>query len=96
MNYLFAAIVFAAAFPLVAQTAPTSRPEFSCRFVGCRSFRQMARTTDPDVKDADMVCFYDGGNPASKEKDAPTTDEFFLLMDGQKSAMKNGLHPGFS
>ncbi len=41
-----------------------------------------------------MVCFYDGDNPASKDKDAPTTDEFLLLMDGRKSEMKNGPHPG--
>jgi len=95
MKFLIAAILFAAVFPIVAQTAPTIRStQFSCRFVGCRSFKQLAKTKDSDVKSADMVCFYDGENPASKDKDEPTTDEFFLLMDGRKSAMLNGAHPG--
>jgi hypothetical protein len=48
--------------------------------------------------------FFAGPNPASMtlgpmtphqpETQAPTTDEFFLLEDGKKDVMKNGLHPG--
>jgi hypothetical protein len=41
-----------------------------------------------------MACFYEGDNPANKEEGTPTTDEFFLLMDGSKSTMESGLHPG--
>lgn len=95
MKCLLAAIVFAVAFPIFAQKATSSRsPQFSCRFKGCQSFRQLEKTSDPDVKNADRVCFYDGDNPAGKDKDAPTTDEFFLVMDGRRSDMSNGIRPG--
>jgi hypothetical protein len=65
-----------------------------CHFNGCSSFLQLVAAKDPDIQVADTVCFYDGKNPASKDRDTSTTDEFFLLMDGQKETMRNGLHPG--
>jgi hypothetical protein len=79
------------------QSSAAIGPGFSqsdCDFNGCSSFLQLVAAKDPDVQVADTVCFYDGTNPASKDRDRSTADEFFLLMDGQKQTMRNGLHPG--
>ena len=87
-------IMVAAALPVVAQTRVGSSASVTCRGKACQSFKQLAKANDADVKVADVACFYDGENPASKDKDEGTVDEFFLLMYGRRSTMNNGLHPG--
>jgi hypothetical protein len=78
-----------------AQThGPAASDSFSCQSKSCQEYRELAKARDPDVVAADMVCFYEGNNPANTEEATPTTDEFFLLQHGRRSTMTDGLHPG--
>ena len=80
---------------LFAQPKPVA--SVPCTTKACKSFNELARGRDPDVMQADMACFYEGPNPANANADVMsnrTTDEFFLTMDGKKSVMRGGKHPG--
>jgi hypothetical protein len=62
------------------QSSAALGPGFSqsdCHFNGCSSFLQLVAAKDPDVQVADTVCFYDGKNPAGKDKDTSTTMSSF-------------------
>lgn len=59
----------------------------------CKTFRQMVKAGDEDVLSARWACFYLGHNPAEKD-DSPSSDEFFLLMDGKASITNGGKRPG--
>jgi hypothetical protein len=89
--------------PVLAQQKPNQPDKHENRMslaltgctdsAACKTFKQMVRAKDEDVMRANWGCFY-AGHSAAEGHSAPSTDEFFLLMDGKAATMKRGVHPG--
>lgn len=79
LRLLLAALMLLASRIALGQCDPKLR--------ACKSFIELGKARDTEIKKVDLACFYDGTTPSGDE------DEFFILVDVKKSAIKDRTHP---